>query len=318
MSWWNGKRVLVTGGNGFLGSHLIPAIWKAGCSQLFYPSSHDFDLRNLHSIQRLLSITRPNVVIHAAAICGGIEANRQRPGTFFYENAIMGIQLIEECRKVGVEKFVALGTVCIYPKFTPTPFKEEDIWNGYPEETNAPYGLAKKMLLVQLQTYRQQYGFCGIYLVPVNLYGPGDNFDLTTSHVIPAFIRKMVEAKENGDNEITLWGSGNASREFLFADDCARGIVLGTERYEKSDPVNLGTGNSITIKDLAFTIKRLVGYNGSINWNNSKLDGQPLRQLDVSKAKEEFGFESKTPFIEGLTKTIDWYVESVSQKKLVV
>lgn len=310
MSFFSKKRVLITGGNGFLGNHIRPKLWQAGCSQLFFPSSKDFDLRNLHSIQRLLSITRPHIVIHAAALCGGIEANRLRPGTFFYDNLMMGTQLIEESRKAGVEKFVALGTVCAYPKFTPVPFKEEDIWNGYPEETNAPYGLAKKMLMVQLQTYRQQYDFHGIYLVPVNLYGPGDNFDLTTSHVIPALIRKMIEARDRGDDEITLWGSGNASREFLYAEDCAEGVVMATEKYNGKDPVNLGTGKSITIKDLASIIKLEVGYEGKINWDTSKLDGQPVRQLDVSKAKE-FGFEAKTSFSEGLRKTIEWYIESI-------
>lgn len=309
MSFWKNKRVLITGGRGFLGKHLINKIKENGCFP-FCPSSREYDLRNFASIQKLLSICRPEIVIHAAAICGGIEANRLKPGTFFYDNAIMGIQLIEECRKSGVEKFVAIGTVCAYPKFTPVPFKEEDIWNGYPEETNAPYGLAKKMLLVQLQSYRQQFGFRGIYLVPVNLYGPGDNFDLTTSHVIPALIRKMIEAKDRGDREITLWGTGEASREFLYVEDCVKGIMLATEKYQNSDPVNLGSGHSITIKDLAFLIREEVEFDGMINWDHSKPDGQPLRQLDVSKAKE-FGFSSQTFFREGIRKTILWYLESI-------
>jgi GDP-L-fucose synthase len=308
MNFWAQKRVLVTGGNGFLGSHLVDKLQKMGCATVTAPRSAEYDLREVQSVSRMLEKIRPQVLIHLAAICGGIEANRLRPGTFFYDNAIMGIHLIEEARKAGVEKTAVLGTVCAYPKFTPVPFREDDLWNGYPEETNAPYGLAKKMLLVQLQSYRQQYDFHGIYLLPVNLYGPRDNFDLVTSHVIPALIRKMLEAKQRNESEITLWGTGQASREFLYVEDCANGILRSVEHYDKPDPVNLGTGRNILIRDLANLIARIVNYKGQIKWDSSKPDGQPQRQLDTSRARKEFGFEAGTPFEEGIRKTVDWYV----------
>lgn len=309
MSFWTGKRVLVTGGNGFLGKHLVSAIEKLYFADLTYPTSKEADLRNLSDINKLLERSKPDIVIHAAAVCGGIEANRRRPADFFHDNAIMGIQLIDACRKASVKKFVCLGTICAYPNLTPVPFKEEDIWNGYPESTNAPYGLAKKMLLVQLQAYRDQYGFNGIYLLPVNMYGPGDNFDLITSHVIPALIRKMIEAKDREDDSITLWGTGKASREFLYVEDCVIGILKACESYNDGKPVNLGAGFSITIKDLAEMIAKEVGFTGTIKWDSSKPDGQPLRQLNVSKAKE-FGFSASTPFDVGIRKTIEWYREN--------
>lgn len=309
MSFWYNKKVIVTGGSGFVGKHLVKALKENGCSEIICPRQSVFNLKDILNIQALLGGTKPDIIIHLAALCGGIEANRLRPGAFFYDNAIMGIQLIEEARKVGVEKFVCLGTVCAYPKFSPPPFKEEDIWNGYPEETNAPYGLAKKMLLVQLQAYRQQYGFNGIYLLPVNLYGPGDNFDLTTSHVIPALIRKMVDAKKKQEESVTLWGTGKASREFLYVEDCVNGIIKATESYNSSEPVNLGSGVSLTIQELANLICIEVGFEGRILWDSSKPDGQPLRELDVSKAKQ-FGFTASTSFVQGLRKTISWYLEN--------
>jgi len=271
------------------------------------PHSNDFDLCNAEDVNRLLGEFHPEFIIHLAAVVGGIGANRKHPGRFFYENAMMGVLLIEQARRAGVEKFVCVGTVCSYPKFTPVPFREDDIWNGYPEETNAPYGLAKKMLLVQLQSYRQEYGFPGIYLIPVNLYGPGDNFDLETSHVIPALIRKCVTAKDEGYKEISVWGTGKASREFLYVDDAARGIVMAAEQYNGSDPVNLGSGQEITVNSLVSEICDMTEFKGSIVWDASKPDGQPRRCLDTSRAEREFGFRAQINFREGLRRTIEWY-----------
>ncbi len=307
MSFWKDKKVVVTGGAGFLGHYVVEELEKNGCEDIFVPRSRDYDLREKENIIRLLEDTYPNIIIHLAAKVGGIGANMEKPAEFFYDNLMMGVQLIEYAKKYNVDKFVAIGTVCAYPKFTPVPFKEEDLWIGYPEETNAPYGLAKKMLLVQSQAYRQQYGFNSIYLLPVNLYGPGENFDLKTSHVIPAIIRKFVTARDRGEKKVVAWGTGKASREFLYVEDAARGIVLASEKYNKSDPVNLGSGMEITIKDLVYLIKELVVFEGEVEWDTSKPDGQPRRCLDTSKAKKEFGFEAKVDFREGLKRTIDWY-----------
>lgn len=308
-NFWHGKRVVVTGGAGFLGSYVVKKLRERGCCEIFVPRSKDYDLRDKAHIVRMLEDARPHVVIHLAAVVGGIGANRKYPGRFFFDNAIMGIQLIEEARKAGVEKFVCVGTICAYPKYTPVPFKEEDLWNGYPEETNAPYGLAKKMLLVQLQAYRQQYGFNGIYILPVNLYGPGDNFDPEYSHVIPAIIKKFVDAKREGNDKIIAWGTGEATREFLYVEDAAEGIVLATERYNKPDPVNLGAGEEIKVKDLVYLIKELVGFQGEVEWDTSKPDGQPRRRLDTAKAFKEFGFRARTELREGLERTIRYYKE---------
>jgi len=310
MSFWHDKRVLVTGGQGFLGSHVGNKLVQAGCKNIWSPRSKSCDLRNIKDAEGAILHFRPDVVIHLAAICGGIQANKERPGTFFYDNAMMGLNIIESCRRRDVKKTVILGTICAYPKFTPIPFKEEDIWNGYPEETNAPYGLAKKMLLVQLQAYRQQYGMNGIYLLPVNLYGPGDNFDLNTSHVIPAMIRKFVEAKEKQADKVVLWGDGTASREFLYVEDCAEGILKASELYNSKEPCNLGSGTSIKIRDLALLIRDLVGYQASIEWDHSKPNGQPLRQLEVTRADVDFGFKASTTFLDGLKKTIDWFIKN--------
>lgn len=307
MGFWDAKRVVVTGGAGFLGSFVVEKLQERGCPYIFVPRSRDYDLRDLGAIRRMLKDAKPDIVIHLAARVGGIGANRTHPAEFFYDNLIMGVQLFHESWRFGVEKFVAIGTVCAYPKHTPVPFKEEDLWNGYPEETNAPYGLAKKMLLVQSQAYRQQYGFNSIFLLPVNLYGPRDNFDLETSHVIPALIRKCIEAKERGDDHIVVWGTGKPTREFLYVEDAAEGILLATERYNESEPVNLGSGIEISIKDLVHLIARLTGFKGKIVWDTSKPDGQPRRCLDTSKAERLFGFKAKTPFEEGLRKTIEWY-----------
>lgn len=304
---WAGKRVTVTGGAGFLGSYVVEKLRERGCREVFVPRSRDYDLREKAHIVRMLEDSRPHIVIHLAAVVGGIGANRRYPGRFFYDNAIMGIQLIEQARKAGVEKFVCVGTVCGYPKHTPVPFKEDDLWNGYPEETNAPYGLAKKMLLVQLQAYRQEYGFNGIYLLPVNLYGPRDNFDPEYSHVIPAIIKKCVDAKRRGDERITAWGTGEASREFLYVEDAAEGILLATERYNKPDPVNLGSGEEIKIKDLVQLICQLAGYEGRVEWDLSQPDGQPRRRLDTSRALKEFGFRAQTDLRSGLERTIRYY-----------
>jgi GDP-L-fucose synthase len=306
-AFWPGRRVMVTGGGGFLGQAVVDRLRAADATEIFVPRSADYDLRTMEGVDRALADGRPSVVIHLAAVVGGIGANRENPGRFFYENAIMGIQLMEAARLAGVDKFVAVGTVCSYPKFTPVPFREEDLWNGYPEETNAPYGLAKKMLLVQAQAYRAQYGFDAIYLIPVNLYGPGDNVDPASSHVIPALIRKCVEARAAGADHIDVWGTGAASREFLYVDDAAEGIVLAAERYDGAEPVNLGVGREITIRELVTLIARLTGFEGEIRWDASKPDGQPRRALDTSRARERFGFVAGTSFEDGLRRTIEWY-----------
>ena len=307
MSWLAARRVVVTGGAGFLGRCVVRKLEERGCKGVFVARSADYNLVEMEDVRRLYRDARPEVVVHLAASVGGIGANMKNPGSFFYENLMMGVQMMEQGRQSGVEKFVAVGTICAYPKFTPVPFKEENLWNGYPEETNAPYGLAKKMLLVQSQAYRQQYGFNSVYLLPVNLYGPGDNFDPDSSHVIPALIRKVLEAKQRGEKRVVAWGTGSATREFLYVDDAAEGIVLATERYNKPEPVNLGAGFEISIKDLAAMISGLAGFDGSIEWDASRPDGQPRRRLDTSRAKAEFGFEAKTDFREGLRRTIEWY-----------
>ena len=303
-------RVLVTGGTGFLGSFVIEELKRTGFSNIAAPRSSEFDLRQPQAIKALIRQARPQMIIHLAAVVGGIGANRENAGRFFYENLIMGVELMEQARLGGVEKFVALGTVCAYPKFTPVPFREDDLWIGYPEETNAPYGLAKKMLLVQAQAYRQQYGFNAIYLLPVNLYGPRDTFDPARSHVIPALIKKCVDAIESGAERIEVWGTGSASREFLYVEECAHAIVLAARHYNGEEPVNLGAGREITIRDLAGLIARLTGFKGRIVWDPSKPDGQPRRCLDVSRAEREFGFKAATDFEEGLRRTIQWYVET--------
>lgn len=358
MSFWSNRRILVTGGAGFLGSFVVEKLQGRGCKEIFVPRSKDYNLIEMETVKRLYRDAKPDIVIHLAAIVGGIGANRANPGKFFYDNLMMGVQMMEVGRQVGIEKFVAIGTVCAYPKFTPIPFKEDDLWNGYPEETNAPYGLAKKMLLVQAQAYREEYGFNAIYLLPVNLYGPRENPDLELSHVIPALIRKMHLGKclQNGDfnairedlqkypvcnydvtqlkdeevinllakfgikidfsnnsslsTRVEIWGTGNATREFLYVEDATEGILLATERYNKPDPVNLGAGFEISIKDLVELIVELTGFDGEVVWDTSKPDGQPRRMLDTSKAEKEFGFKSKTPFEEGLRKTIDWYLSN--------
>jgi len=304
------KKIIVTGGAGFLGKFVVKNLEGKGCKNIFVPLIEEYDLRDIKDIKQMYKDAKADIVIHLAAVVGGIGANRENPGKFFYENLIMSVQLMEEARLIGIEKFVALGTICAYPKFTPVPFKEEDLWIGYPEETNAPYGLAKKMLLVQSQAYRQQYNLNSIFLLPVNLYGPGDNFDPSSSHVIPALIKKFYEAKNNGDNEVIVWGTGKATREFLYVKDCAEGIVLATEFYDKSDPVNLGAGFEISIFDLADKIKNIIGFSGNIVWDNSKPDGQPRRCLDVTRAKNEFNFKASTDFNEGLRKTIEWYLKN--------
>jgi GDP-L-fucose synthase len=300
---------MVTGGAGFLGHFVVDRLLQRGVSQehIFIPRSKDFDFTKMPDVIKAYEEFKPNVVIHLAAKVGGIGANRENPGSFFYDNLMMGAQLMDQARLHKVEKFVALGTICAYPKFTPVPFREEELWNGYPEETNAPYGLAKKMLLVQVQAYKQQYGFNGIFLLPVNLYGPGDNFDPKSSHVIPALIKKCIDAIENGDKEIIVWGTGKATREFLYVEDAAEGIILATEKYEKTDPVNLGSSFEISIKELVETIAKLTGFKGKIVWDATKPDGQPRRKLHTIKAEKEFGFKSKTRFEEGLEKTIEWY-----------
>jgi GDP-L-fucose synthase len=309
------RRVLVTGGAGFLGSHLVRALRAIGCQDVFVPRKAEYDLTREAAVERLYLDAKPEIVIHLAAVVGGIGANREKPGRFFYDNLVMGALLMEHARRAGVGKFVAVGTICAYPKFTPVPFREEDLWNGYPEETNAPYGLAKKMLLVQSKAYRQQYGFNAIFLLPVNLYGPGDNFDPSSSHVIPALIKKCVEANERGASEIVCWGDGSATREFLYVEDCAQAIVLAAERYDKPEPVNIGAGFEIRIKDLVELIAKFTGFTGRIVWDTTKPNGQPRRCLDVSRAEREFGFRSRTRFEDGLRKTIEWYREIRSTRK---
>ncbi len=307
MGFWDGRSTVVTGGAGFLGEVVVHRLRERGAEKVFVPRSSEYDLRDRDAILRLLDDARPDYVIHLAAVVGGIGANRANPGKFFYDNAIMGIQLLEEARKAGVAKTLVLGTICAYPNHTAVPFREEDLWDGYPEVTNAPYGLAKKMLLVQAQAYREQYGTNIVYLLPVNLYGPSDNFDPESSHVIPALISKFAEARDRGDTAITAWGTGSQTREFLYVDDAAEGILLAMERYDKSDPVNLGSSEEISIRELSSTIQRMVGFDGKVEWDTTKPDGQPRRKLDTSRARDEFGFVAKTPFVVGLARTIDWY-----------
>ena len=307
------KRICVTGGAGFLGQHLVRNLQSKGAHDIFIPRYPEYDLVKSEDIARMLADAQPDIIIHLAAHVGGIGANLARPAEFFYDNLMMGVQLMHQAWQRGVEKVVALGTICAYPKFTPIPFKEEHLWDGYPEETNAPYGLAKKMLLVQSQAYRQQYGFNSIFLLPVNLYGPGDNFDLASSHVIPALIRKCIEAKEQGADEIVAWGDGSPTREFLYVEDAAEGIALATQYYNRSDPVNLGSSFEISIKELTELIARLTGFEGRVRWDTSKPNGQPRRKLDTTRAKEYFGFSARTNFEDGLRKTIDWYLANRSK-----
>jgi GDP-L-fucose synthase len=307
-------RITVTGGAGFLGSYVVQKLKNTGCKNIFVPRTKDYNLVENEAVKRLYEDSRPDIVVHLAAVVGGIGANRENPGKFFYDNLMMGVQMIEQGRNYGLEKFVAIGTICAYPKFTPVPFKEENLWDGYPEETNAPYGLAKKMLLVQSQAYRQQYNFNSIFLLPVNLYGPGDNFDPRYSHVIPALIKKVCDAKNGKQSYIEVWGTGKATREFLYAQDAAEGIVLAAEKYSKKEPINLGAGYEISIKSLAEMICDLSGYDGEIRWDTSKPDGQPRRCLDTSKAEIEFSFKAKTSLSEGLKKTIDWYNKKRADK----
>jgi GDP-L-fucose synthase len=307
---WPSERVVVGGGAGFLGSYIVEALRARGAREVFVPRSKDYDLVDMEAVRRLYRDAKPTLLIHLAAVVGGIGANRASPGRFFYDNLMMGAQLMEVGRQVGLKKLVALATICAYPKFCPVPFREEDIWNGYPEETNAPYGLAKKMLLVQSQAYRQQYGFNSVVLFPVNLYGPRDNFDPSTSHVIPALIRKCVEARERGDRQIVVWGTGNASREFLHVRDAAEGVLAAAERYDKSDPVNIGAGFEIKIRDLVPLVARLCRFQGEIVWDATKPDGQPRRMLDTSRALREFGWKATTPFEDGMRETVEWYEAS--------
>jgi GDP-L-fucose synthase len=311
------QRVVVTGGSGFLGQHVVKQLGAFAGVEIFVPRSESYDLVEMANVKRLLADTKPDLIIHLAAVVGGIGANQKNPGRFFYDNLMMGAQLIEEARVAEVSKFVAVGTVCAYPKFTPVPFREEDLWNGYPEETNAPYGLAKKMMLVQAQSYRQQYGFNSIFLLPANLYGPGDNFDPKTSHVIPALIRKCVEARERGDDHVDVWGTGNASREFLYVDDCAEAIIRASASYNEAEPANIGTGSEIKISELVGLIAKLTGFTGEIRWQTDKPDGQPRRSLDVTRAYEKFGFKASTPFELGLAKTIEWYEGSKALRRVV-
>ena len=312
MSFWQHKSVLVTGGSGFLGHPVGEELKRRGATTIHTPRSREFDLRDQGQVQQCLRQTKPDLIIHLAAVVGGIGANRKHPGSFFYDNAVMGIHLMEEARRLGVAKMTVVGTICAYPKFTPVPFLEDNLWNGYPEETNAPYGLAKKMMHVQSQAYRQEYGFNSIYLLPVNLYGPRDNFDPESSHVIPALIRKAIEARESGAREMPCWGTGQATREFLYVEDCARAIVQASEVYNDSEPVNLGSGMEISIKDLSIKIAKLCGFTGSLIWDTTKPDGQPRRCLDTRRALDKFGFQAQTDFTDGLRRTIDWYLKNRS------
>ncbi|MCL7413173.1 MAG: GDP-L-fucose synthase [ANME-2 cluster archaeon] len=307
MSYLEDKRITVTGGGGFLGKYVVKKLQDRGCDDIFIPRRKDYDLVNMDDVKRLYTDAEPDIVIHLAAVVGGIGANSLNPGKFFYDNLMMGVQLIEQGRLHGLDKFVAIGTICSYPKFTPVPFREDDLWNGYPEDTNAPYGLAKKMLLVQSQAYRQQYGFNSIFLLLVNLYGPGDNFDPCCSHVIPALIRKCFDAIENGEDEIVVWGTGNATREFVYVEDASEAIVLAAENYNKSEPVNIGAGFEISIKELVDLIVEMTGFNGTVIWDTTKPDGQLRRCLDTLKAEKEFGFRAKYKFEDGLKNMIDWY-----------
>lgn len=307
---WTNKNVLVTGGNGFLGKYVVSQLEGRGCKDIFTPASKEYDLVKMENVIRLINDSSPDIIIHLAAKVGGIGANAANPASFFYDNLMMGVQLIEVARQNKVEKFVTIGTVCSYPKFAPVPFNEKDLWNGYPEETNAPYGLAKKMLLVQGNAYRQQYGFNSIFLLQVNLYGPGDNFDVNTSHVIPALIKKCANAIKNNDDKIVLWGDGSPTREFLYVEDAARAIILAAERYDKPEPLNLGKGHEISIKNLAETIAKFTGFKGEIVWDKTKPNGQPRRMLDTTRAKEELGFTAKVDLESGLKKTIEWYLQS--------
>ncbi len=312
---WDQQRVVVTGGSGFLGSHVVSALRRRGAGDIIAPLRQEYDLRYQEAILDLLNDTRPTLIIHLAASVGGIGANRAHPAEFFYDNLMMGVQLLHESWRAGVAKFVAIGTVCAYPKYTPIPFREEELWNGYPEETNAPYGLAKKMLLVQSQAYRQQYGYNSIFLLPVNLYGPGDSFDLESSHVIPALIRKCLEAKQRGDENLVAWGDGSPTREFLYVEDAAEGIVLAAERYDDSEPVNLGSGQEISIKELLTTIAHHTGFSGRIIWDTTKPNGQPRRALNTDRAAERFGFRASTDFDEGLRRTIEWYRRTLAESQ---
>jgi len=306
------KRITITGGKGFLGRHLIRAFGERGCRNITVADLPEYNLVSLADVQRLYEETKPDIVVHLAAKVGGIGFNRENPGSLFYENIMMGVQLIHEGYRCGIDKFVALGTICAYPKFTPVPFREDDLWNGYPEETNAPYGLAKKMMLVQSQAYRQQYGFNAIFLLPVNLYGPGDNFDPASSHVIPALIKKCVDAHRKNEDVIEVWGTGNATREFFYVEDAASAIVAATEKYNAPEPVNIGAGFEISIRDLVSLVVELTGYGGEIRWDPEKPDGQPRRMLDTARAREAFGFQAQTDFREGLKKTIAWYEKETS------
>jgi GDP-L-fucose synthase len=310
---WADKRVCVTGGAGFLGKVVVRKLEERGVKEIFVPRLEEYDLTRASDIDRMLQDAKPDLIIHLAAQVGGIGANRAHPAEFFYNNLMMGVQLLHKAWETGVEKFVAIGTICAYPKFTPVPFKEENLWDGYPEETNAPYGLAKKMLLVQAQSYRQQYGYNALFLLPVNLYGPGDNFDPASSHVIPALIRKCVDAKESGLDEIVVWGDGSPTREFLYVEDAAEGILLAAEKYNDSEPVNLGAGHQINIKDLVEMIAEMTGFAGKLVWDTSKPNGQPRRMLDTSRAYERFGFKAQMPFEQGLQNTIGWYIENMEQ-----
>lgn len=317
-NFWRNRRVCVTGGAGFFGSYVINKLETLGPAEIFIPRIEDYDLVNKSDIDRLLHNSNPNIIIHLAALVGGIGANLARPAEFFYVNLMMGVQLMHQAWLQGVEKFVAVGTICAYPEDTPVPFNEDHLWDGYPEETNAPYGLAKKMLLVQAQAYRKQYGFNAIFPLPVNLYGPRDNFNLETSHVIPALIRKCIEAKENDESQVILWGDGTPTREFLYVEDAAEGLLLATELYNSSEPVNLGSGYEISIFDLAEMIASLTGFNGRIVWDTSKPNGQPRRALDITRAREFFGFQAKTPLEEGLKRTIDWYQRNRKEGSIVL